>query len=439
MGGNMSEKRKIGRRKFLKASSMGLVGAGIMGNHPALSAPEEKKSEPLKIKEYRVLGRTGFKVSDISSGFVNNAAVLKALFDAGINYIDSAEDYKNQPVIGEVLKNINRKSVFITSKLEIKKDLTKEGFLKRARKCLEELQTDYIDCMMVHGPENVKTIKTPGFHAAMKQLKAEGRLRFVGISHHGSNWFRAPEETMEKVLMTAASDGRFDVFLLAYNFLQMDMGKRVLDMCKEKNIGTTLMKVNPVGVYLGLKEYVEKQKKQGKKIPDLYRQGLERFKEKAKKAEAFTKKYELQNPDEIRNAAIRFALSNPNVNTVCLAMRNFELLNTYIKLSGTRLSGTDNKKLSAYRIGCGELYCRHACGICEKVCPNKVPVNTIMRYNHYFEAQGKEKYALLQYARLNETKADMCINCPGFCEKACPYNVPIHGMLGMAHHRLSLT
>ena len=95
MGGNMSEKRKIGRRKFLKASSMGLVGAGIMGNHPALSAPEEKKSEPLKIKEYRVLGRTGFKVSDISSGFVNNAAVLKALFDAGINYIDSAEDYKN--------------------------------------------------------------------------------------------------------------------------------------------------------------------------------------------------------------------------------------------------------------------------------------------------------------------------------------------------------
>ena len=71
---------------------------------------------------YRKLGRTGFKVSDISLGYSNNSAVIKNAIEAGVNYIDTAESYKNQPVIGSVIKDIDRKSLFITSKLEIKED-----------------------------------------------------------------------------------------------------------------------------------------------------------------------------------------------------------------------------------------------------------------------------------------------------------------------------
>jgi predicted aldo/keto reductase-like oxidoreductase len=65
-------------------------------------------------------------------------------------------------------------------------------------------------------------------------------------------------------------------------------------------------------------------------------------------------------------------------------------------------------------------------------------VNTIMRYNHYFEAQGKEKYAMSRYLAIPGAKADICRDCAGYCEKACPYGVPIQGMLAMAHHQLSL-
>jgi predicted aldo/keto reductase-like oxidoreductase len=90
---------------------------------------------------------------------------------------------------------------------------------------LEELQTDYIDCMMMHMPEKTDTLKLEGFHAAMQELKAEGRVRFVGVSHHGSFWFADPAETMENVLLAAADDGRFDVFLMAYNS-PMDGSKR---------------------------------------------------------------------------------------------------------------------------------------------------------------------------------------------------------------------
>jgi ferredoxin len=114
-------------------------------------------------------------------------------------------------------------------------------------------------------------------------------------------------------------------------------------------------------------------------------------------------------------------------------------LENFISLSGTRLEDMEKKKLAAYKEGCGPLYCRHACGICESVCPNRVPVNTIMRYNHYFEAQGKEKYAMKCYAKMSAPKADLCAQCQGYCESACPYGVSIQGLLTLAHRTLSLT
>jgi predicted aldo/keto reductase-like oxidoreductase len=140
----------------------------------------------------------------------------------------------------------------------------------------------------------------------------------------------------------------------------------------------------------------------------------------------------------MRDAAIRFCLSNPNVHTLCCAFRNFDHLEDYIPLSGTRLQDMEKRQLSAYKEGCGPLYCRHACGICEPACPHQVPVNTIMRYNHYFDAQGKEKYAMKSYAKIPGAKADLCAHCQGFCESACPYEVPIHGLLTLAHRTLSL-
>jgi predicted aldo/keto reductase-like oxidoreductase len=61
-----------------------------------------------------------------------------------------------------------------------------------------------------------------------------------------------------------------------------------------------------------------------------------------------------------------------------------------------------------------------------------------MRYNHYFMAQGREREAMLKYAAIPGTKAEACGECPGYCEAACPYNVPIQGMLILAHDQLSL-
>ena len=79
----------------------------------------------------------------------------------------------------------------------------------------------------------------------------------------------------------------------------------------------------------------------------------------------------------------------------------------------------------------------HACGICQGSCPENIPINTIMRYNHYFEAQNREKHAMSKYARLTTRKAERCYLCTGNCESKCPYNVPIQGMLNIAHKELT--
>ncbi len=429
------------RRGFLKHSVFGMAGLGLLSGPTGLKCNQvsaDLKPEP-KIREYRTLGRTGFRVSDIGGGFLKDAGLIKAMLTSGVNYIDTAESYGNQKVIGESIRDFDRKKIFITSKLEIKEDVSKEGFLKRTHTCLEELQTDYIDCMMMHMPEKRETLKTEGFHAAMEQLKKEGRIRFVGVSHHGSFWFLDPEESMENVLLEAAADGRFDLMLLAYNFLKMDGGQKVLEVCQQKQIGTALMKTKPVNTYHKIKSRVEQLKKEGEKVHELYMKGLERYQKIAQGAEDFIRKYHLSNPEDIRNAAVCFVLSEPRVNTVCCSMRNFEDLERFVGLSGQRLTGNDRKMLAAYQTHCGQLYCRHACGRCEPVCPRQVPVNTIMRYDHYFVAQGREKEAMEYYAAIPGNKADSCLECSGYCEEACPYGVPIQGMLCMAHENLSLS
>jgi predicted aldo/keto reductase-like oxidoreductase len=240
------------------------------------------------------------------------------------------------------------------------------------------------------------------------------------------------------MMVAAAADGRFDVVLMVYNFIQKEAGERAIKALHEKNIGITLMKTNPVGGYLGLKERADAMKKEGKKIPPYYEKILAKLKAKADQADEFVKKHKLNNPSEIRDAAIKFVLNHPHVAAVCCSLVNFDQVEGFVKLSGIPATPLEKKKLSLYKEGCGSLYCRHACGACEPSCPHNVPVNTIMRYNHYFEAQGREKHALQKYANLTTPKADKCLTCTGHCEATCPYGVPVHGLLTLAHHRLTL-
>jgi hypothetical protein len=440
----MSKKKGIKRRDFIRNTSLGVMAAGIAGPGTGPAAAEEPPPGMPEVKAFRTLGQTGFKASDIALGGVDNVEVIKAMLDAGVNYIDTAETYsrgKSEISMGQAIKGRDRKSLFITTKLHIKENETKESILDRAKKCLERLGTDYIDCLMTHNPANSEMVKYEPFHQVCKQLISEGKLRFTGISSHGIRGRGSDkQDPMDKVLLTAAQDGRFAVMLLVYNFIQKEAAEKVLQAAKEKKIGVTLMKTNPVGNYLSRKDQMEARLKQEKDPERLKRMQdyLKSAQETAEKGDWFIKKYGLTDPAEIRIASTRFGLSHPAVTNVLARTRTFEDIEQFLKASGTTLSNMEAKKLAAFAAGPGKLYCRHACGVCESTCPHKVPVNTIMRYNHYFEAQGLEKYAMEKYAALPAAKANLCETCSGACQDNCPFGVPIHGLLTLAHENLSL-
>jgi ferredoxin len=122
---------------------------------------------------------------------------------------------------------------------------------------------------------------------------------------------------------------------------------------------------------------------------------------------------------------------------------NFDDLEVHLGLSGSKLSTDDRHNLDIYRSALSPLYCRHGCSVCESACPDKVPINTIMRYNYYFSVKGWEKEAMAKYARLVADSRfrpgthDVCGNCPGYCQMACPYGVSIQPLIAIAHNTLS--
>jgi len=422
------------------------AGLGIAGKNNLFGGTDQEiPAEKSKIKEYRTLGRTGFKASDIGFGAGNltDPALLAAALDAGVNYIDTAEHYargNSERTIGQVIKDRDRKKLFITGKLNfVLGKSSKEGLKERALKCLERLQTDYLDCLMIHMTPTIDQVKHEGYHEAIKELKAEGKVNFTGLSNHGIEHRYAGfiKDPMDQVVLAAAEDGRFDVVLFTYNFIQREKGEKILKACHEKNMGTTLMKTDPVRSYNDIENMYARMRERGR-VTEAAEKIINEFKSRADKAREFALKYGLSGDKEVRGAAIKFCLGNPDVHSVCPTINTYEDLEFYVSLSGGKLEPVDEGMLADYKSFSGSLYCRHACGECEPHCPHDVPVNTIMRYQHYFMSQGREKHAMEKYAALQRTNAAVCTDCKGHCEAACPFGVSVQGLLMAAHQTLSL-
>jgi aryl-alcohol dehydrogenase-like predicted oxidoreductase len=350
MKDNKDDKIKINRRGFIQSSLAAFIGLGVTKRRSLCekysdNLTQEPLAERPRIREFRTLGRTGFKASDIGFGAGNltNPEILEAALDMGINYIDTGEHYtrgNSERAVGQVIKKRDRKSLFITTKLNFSWGKTdKEGLKQRFLKCLERLQTDYADCLMIHMAPSVEQLKHEAYHQAIQELRAEGKVRYTGLSNHGTeNRFAGDTiDDMEKVVLAAAEDGRFDVVLFVYNFILKEKGERILKALHDKKMGATLMKTNPVRVYLRREGYINRAKEAGREIPEAVWKILEENKRHVDKAEDFKKKYGLTSYKEIDDAAIKFVLSHPYVHSACLTIDTFEELESFVSLSGKKL------------------------------------------------------------------------------------------------------
>jgi uncharacterized protein len=432
--------RKVNRRNFLTSSTTVLAGAAVGIVPPGICPQETPKP---KIKSYRTLGRTGCRVSDIGCGpaVMSDEGLLKAVLETGVNIIDTAEFYgngNNERLVGKGIKGIKRDSLFINTKIQITESHKSEDIVLKVRNCLGRMEIDYLDGMMLWNPGSSKQVKNEEFHKAFDQLKKEGRVKYCGVSCHGSEYGKQPEN-MDQIIGSAIEDGRFDVVLFVYNYVQQEMGNNILRACAEKNVGAILMKTNPFnGRYTDMISKVRKMMETNSPVPENMKYMYEATLQKQKAGEEFLGKSGLSDPSLRRKAAVGFALDNPAVSSVLISFSTFDEIEPYVSLSGSGLNRQISENIKALRENLNHLYCRHACGICESQCPEKVPVNTIMRYHHYFLGQGREKYAMQKYSELPGAKPGNCIDCVGHCEAACPYGVSIKALLLAAFSDLEM-
>jgi len=343
----------ITRRGFLVAGSAAMMGVAA---GPVLARMLADEAVP-GISRYRTLGRTGFEVGDISMGCGNIAEsnVVRYAYDHGINLFDTAESYGNgdsESKIGEAMEHMQRDKIFIVTKLDIDDNPDQQNLVERFNGSLERLQTTYADALYAHGIADLELVEYEPFLKACAQLKQEGKLKHAGISSHGP---RGDEpDAMDTVLIKAAESGHYDVMLLSYGFLNAEEGERVLKVCKEKNIGTTIMKSatgmmevpeldleNPSEQIQEWFEYLEGQGSTREEAIERIRTYLERetpqFEDSVKRSKPFIEMYGIKTKDELDLKSFQWVLGNPDAHTICPSMPNFDALDRILPLSGTQL------------------------------------------------------------------------------------------------------
>lgn len=402
-----------------------------------LSSRPDQTNKFSRIKDYRRLGRTGAMVSDIGSGIPYSESVLKAVIDSGVNFIETAEAYNNgnnEILIGNVIRGMEREKLFITTKINTSFGLknSSDDIARKAEESLKRMNTPYIDLYMMHQAQSILKVADRNFHKACDMLKKEGKIRFRGLSCHGTFWWQEPGGTLEEILMAAIDDGRYDVLFFPYNFLEPGMGERVLQACKSKNIGTMIMKSNPVSVFEGYEDIL----KRGDELGILEQKDYDKKRLQMEKARDFFRKYQLTDIEKLEKGAYQFILANKNVSTICCRFRNFSDIEKYVGLSGSTLDNRSAELLSDFSESLGFLNCRIGCNQCEKSCPSHLPISTIMRYYYYSQSLKEKESASRYYRDLGSLKADACKNCPGACEKSCPHNIAIRELLADANSNL---
>ena len=450
---------RLPRRLFLGAGAAGLTGAlaACGPRPPAVETPASVEAP--RVRGHRVLGRTGFSVSDIGLGCtrLEEPAVLRHACDRGVNFIDTAERYGNggaERALGEAMPYLDRKKLFIVTKLKVRPDETEQSIRQRYAACLQRMRTPHADALYLHAVSDAALVKHLGFHAAVKKLKADGKLRFAGISSHGPRHQKG--DPMERVLLAAAEDGRFDLMLMVYNFLNRAPAERVMAACKARNLGVTLMKVTPAALrplsfdpnhpapehQRALKHFKSRGKTHEQAVAEL-QQRLVHMRAKLKRhkpaLDAFLKRHGVRTRQQLETASVQWALRNKDAHTVCVSMADFDKVDRMVPVSGAPLSTAGATFLHDYAAAHGGSHCRHGCTACARACPAGVPVSTVMRYAYYFAQPQRQKLAMQKYLALGADNAAACVGCAAPCGDACPHGLAIQAQLMTAHELLCLS
>jgi L-galactose dehydrogenase len=204
---------------------------------------------------YRQLGRTNLNVSELGLGAARGAvrdrprfvATVKAVIDAGVNFIDTAAGYEDgvsEEALGEALRG--RDDVIVETKYRPYDGWapgaaytgSPEALVASAEGSLRRLKRDHLDILLGHGIRTLESFDrfmNDGCLDALVRLRDQGKVRFIGISELSEG------DGTHEILKRAVPTGAFDVVMLTLNFLLQTAAESVLPLCRRYNVGTVVM------------------------------------------------------------------------------------------------------------------------------------------------------------------------------------------------------
>ena len=366
---------------------------------------------------YRTLGRTGLRVSEIAmgcEGLVGKspeevAAFVDRMEAAGVNCIDL---YTPNPEVraslGRALKG-RRDSFILQSHLCSiweKGQYLRTRDIAKVRAGFEEmlrlLDTDYIDIGMIHYSDALsdwQEIVNGPIMAFARALKEAGRIRCIGLSSHN------PE-----VGQAAVDSGLVDVLMFSVNpcYDLQPANEDIEELWAEKNYQKPLVNMDPQRQAL-----YESCQRQGVGVTVMKAFGggdlLSRYSPAGVALTAFQ--------------CLHYALTRPGVACVMAGARTLEELEQCAAYE----NAPDGEKDYAAAFAAmpkisWEGHCMY-CGHCAP-CPQGIDVASVTKFLNLAKAQGgvpetvREHYAVLPH------HAGECLAC-GACEKRCPFSVSI--------------
>jgi predicted aldo/keto reductase-like oxidoreductase len=354
---------------------------------------------------YRALGKTGLNVSVVGFGGIKlpdvseeqACAVLHRALDLGVNFIDTARNYKDsEHKIGLVLKE-RRDECYIATKTTAR---DADGAMRDLETSLRELQTGRLDLWQLHNVMDrglwERVTRPDGALVAAKRARSEGLVDHIGISIHRSL----------HVMREAIRSGEFETILLLYNPLDEEgvAANGILDLAHEQGLGVIIMKAlsgGALALVLGDEERNEKYRASGD-----------------------------QWFDPIVRGSLRYVLSHPAVDVVIPGMRSLREVEEDV-LVGDSQALTDAERQELVR-AIGRLRGTYKykqdclrCGYCLSACPQDIQIPQVFHAAYaYRRYPGETRHVGLEIYRSLEVSPEECIECEA-CVEVCPAGVPI--------------
>lgn len=325
--------------------------------------------------EFITLGKTNLRVSRLGFGGIPiqriNAEEAKALLDAvrnaGINYIDTARGYTvSEELIGQAIEGYRKDFILATKSMA----RDKEGMAKDIEISLKNLRTDYIDIYQVHNPspEQLEQVCAEGGALeALLEAKAAGRIGHIGLTAHSLQVF---EKALELPWV--------ETFMFPYNIVE-SQGEELMRRLKEKNIAFIAMKPMAGGAI-----------------------------EDGRLAMRYI----------CRNDAMTIAI--PGMYSTQEVEQNAQAVADTSPLTADELAAIDRVRQEL-----GTNFCRR-CNYCAP-CTVGINISGAFLFHGYLSRYGLGDWAKGRYEGLS-VKAGACVEC-GECESRCPYHLPIREML----------